>query len=239
MIELINVNKDYDNGVKAINNLNLKIEQGEFAYLVGPSGAGKSTLIKLLYRQIQPTSGQILVNDFNLNTIVDKDIPTLRRTLGVVFQDFKLLPRLTVFENVAYALRVTETPEEQIPELVNKVLDMVGLKERANMFPNQISGGEQQRIAIARSIVNKPRVLIADEPTGNLDPNTTEDIVNLIEQINQSGTTILMATHNQEIVDKHVHRVIEIEHGVKIRDEEGGNYINENLNNSVSHQGKF
>ncbi|APT18942.1 cell-division associated ABC transporter, ATP binding FtsE subunit [Amylolactobacillus amylotrophicus DSM 20534] len=231
MIELINVNKDYDNGVKAIDNLNLKIEQGEFAYLVGPSGAGKSTLIKLLYRQVKPTSGQIMVNNFNLNTITDKEIPTLRRTLGVVFQDFKLLPRLTVFENVAYALRVTETPEEQIPEMVNSVLRMVGLEERAAMFPNQISGGEQQRIAIARSIVNKPSVLIADEPTGNLDPNTTEDIMKLIEEINQSGTTILMATHNQDIVNTHVHRVIEIEHGVKIRDEEGGNYINENRNN--------
>ncbi len=231
MIELINVNKNYDNNVTAINNINLKIDQGEFIYLVGPSGAGKSTLIKLLYRQMQPTSGQILVNDFNLNTIKDDEVPTLRRSLGVVFQDFKLLPRLTVFENVAYALRVTETPESEINERVQEVLDLVGLGDRGNVFPNEISGGEQQRIAIARAIVNRPKVLIADEPTGNLDPNTTEEIMHIIEKINDSGTTVIMATHNQDIVNERIHRVVEIQHGVKVRDEEGGNYVNEQNNN--------
>ena len=231
MIELINVNKNYDNNVTAINNINLKIDQGEFIYLVGPSGAGKSTLIKLLYRQMQPTSGQILVNDFNLNTIKDDEVPTLRRSLGVVFQDFKLLPRLTVFENVAYALRVTETPESEINDRVQEVLDLVGLGDRGNVFPNEISGGEQQRIAIARAIVNRPKVLIADEPTGNLDPNTTEEIMHIIEKINDSGTTVIMATHNQDIVNERIHRVVEIQHGVKVRDEEGGNYVNEQNNN--------
>ena len=231
MIELINVNKNYDNNVTAINNINLKIDQGEFIYLVGPSGAGKSTLIKLLYRQMQPTSGQILVNDFNLNTIKDDEVPTLRRSLGVVFQDFKLLPRLTVFENVAYALRVTETPESEINERVQEVLDLVGLGDRGNVFPNEISGGEQQRIAIARAIVNRPKVLIADEPTGNLDPNTTEEIMDIIEKINDSGTTVIIATHNQDIVNERIHRVVEIQHGVKVRDEEGGNYVNEQNNN--------
>lgn len=229
MIELKNISKSYDNNVHAVENLDLKIDQGEFVYLVGPSGAGKSTLIKLLYRQIKPDQGEISVNEYNLGKIRKRDIPKLRRTLGVVFQDFKLLPRLTVFENVAYALRVTQIPNKEIAGRVNEVLDLVGLKDRADVFPNQISGGEQQRIAIARAIVNKPKVLIADEPTGNLDPKTTKDIMEIIEKINASGTTILMATHNNDIVNNYVHRVVELKAGKKVRDEEKGNYLNEDL----------
>lgn len=227
MIRLKDISKNYDNNVHALDHLNLRINQGEFVYLVGPSGAGKSTLIKLLYKQITPDLGNIKINGFDLSKIKDKDVPELRRTLGVVFQDFKLLPRLTVFENVAYALRVTETPENKIAKRVNHVLDLVGLKNRGDVFPNQLSGGEQQRIAIARAIVNQPKVLIADEPTGNLDPNTTDEIMDIIDKINASGTTILMATHNSEIVNSRTHRVVELKNGRKIRDDEQGGYVNE------------
>jgi cell division transport system ATP-binding protein len=204
--------------------MNVEIEQGEFVYVVGPSGAGKSTFIKMMYREERPTSGQMLVDGIDIATLKNKKVPLLRRQIGVVFQDFKLLPRLNVYENVAFALEVIEESPSKIRERVMKVLDMVGLKHKARMFPTELSGGEQQRVSIARSIVNRPKVVIADEPTGNLDPETSLDIMNLFEQINASGTTILMATHNREIVNTMRHRVIAIEGGLIVRDVAGGDY---------------
>ncbi|MCP2033344.1 cell division transport system ATP-binding protein [Planomicrobium sp. HSC-17F08] len=224
MIQMKNVYKKYPNGIVALNGMNVEIEQGEFVYVVGPSGAGKSTFIKMMYREERPTSGQMLVDGIDIATLKNKKVPLLRRQIGVVFQDFKLLPRLNVYENVAFALEVIEESPSKIRERVMKVLDMVGLKHKAKMFPTELSGGEQQRVSIARSIVNRPKVVIADEPTGNLDPETSLDIMNLFEQINASGTTILMATHNREIVNTLRHRVIAIEGGLIVRDVAGGDY---------------
>ncbi|ETP69518.1 cell division protein FtsE [Planococcus glaciei] len=224
MIQMKNVYKKYPNGIVALNGMNVEIEQGEFVYVVGPSGAGKSTFIKMMYREERPTSGQMLVDGIDIATLKNKKVPLLRRQIGVVFQDFKLLPRLNVYENVAFALEVIEESPSKIRERVMKVLDMVGLKHKARMFPTELSGGEQQRVSIARSIVNRPKVVIADEPTGNLDPETSLDIMNLFEQINASGTTILMATHNREIVNTLRHRVIAIEGGLIVRDVAGGDY---------------
>lgn len=224
MIQMKNVYKKYPNGIVALNGMNVEIKQGEFVYIVGPSGAGKSTFIKMMYREERPTSGQMLVNGVDLAKIKSKNVPLLRRQIGVVFQDFKLLPRLNVYENVAFALEVIEEKPEAIRKRVLEVLDLVGLKHKARMFPRELSGGEQQRISVARSIVNTPKVVIADEPTGNLDPETSWDIMNLFERINASGTTILMATHNREIVNTMRHRVIAIEGGLIARDEAGGDY---------------
>ena len=224
MIQMKNVYKKYPNGIVALNGMNVEIKQGEFVYIVGPSGAGKSTFIKMMYREETPTSGQMLVNGVDLAKIKRKNVPLLRRQIGVVFQDFKLLPRLNVYENVAFALEVIEEKPEAIRKRVLEVLDLVGLKHKARMFPRELSGGEQQRISVARSIVNTPKVVIADEPTGNLDPETSWDIMNLFERINASGTTILMATHNREIVNTMRHRVIAIEGGLIARDEVGGDY---------------
>lgn len=224
MIQMKNVYKKYPNGIVALNGMNVEIKQGEFVYIVGPSGAGKSTFIKMMYREENPTSGQMLVNGIDLAKIKRKNVPLLRRQIGVVFQDFKLLPRLNVYENVAFALEVIEEKPEAIRKRVLEVLDLVGLKHKARMFPRELSGGEQQRISVARSIVNTPKVVIADEPTGNLDPETSWDIMNLFERINASGTTILMATHNREIVNTMRHRVIAIEGGLIARDEVGGDY---------------
>lgn len=224
MIQMKNVYKKYPNGIVAINGLNVEIEQGEFVYVVGPSGAGKSTFIKMIYREERPTSGQMLVDGIDIATLKNKKVPLLRRQIGVVFQDFKLLPRLNVYENVAFALEVIEESPAKIRERVMKVLDLVGLKHKARMFPTELSGGEQQRVSIARSIVNRPKVVIADEPTGNLDPETSWDIMRLFERINASGTTILMATHNREIVNTLRHRVIAIEGGLIVRDVAGGDY---------------
>ncbi len=193
-------------------------------YVVGPSGAGKSTFIKLMYREEKATSGQIIVNGIDLATLKNKKVPFLRRQLGVVFQDFKLLPRLNVYENVAFALEVIEEKPDEIRRRVMEVLELVGLKHKARMFPNELSGGEQQRVSIARSIVNVPKVVIADEPTGNLDPETSWEIMNLFEEINARGTTIVMATHNREIVNTIRRRVIAIEGGLIVRDEHGGEY---------------
>lgn len=219
-----NVTKKYTNGVIATNGISVNIKQGEFVYVVGPSGAGKSTFIKLMYREEKATSGQILVNGIDLATLKNKKVPFLRRQLGVVFQDFKLLPRLNVYENVAFALEVIEEKPEEIRRRVMEVLELVGLKHKARMFPNELSGGEQQRVSIARSIVNVPKVVIADEPTGNLDPETSWEIMNLFEEINARGTTIVMATHNREIVNTIRRRVIAIEGGLIVRDEHGGDY---------------
>lgn len=224
MIEMKNVYKKYPNGVVAVNGLNIKINQGEFVYIVGPSGAGKSTFIKMMYREEKATSGEIIVNGMNLSTLKNREVPQLRRQIGVVFQDFKLLPRLNVYENIAFALEVIEEEPTKIRKRVMDVLDLVGLKKKARMFPDELSGGEQQRVSIARSIVNVPKVVIADEPTGNLDPETSWDIMNLFEEINARGTTIIMATHNRDIVNNMRRRVIAIDGGLIVRDERGGDY---------------
>lgn len=219
-----NVYKKYPNGVLASNGINIEIDRGEFVYVVGPSGAGKSTFIKMMYREEAPTSGEIIFNNTNLATLRQKEIPQLRRRIGVVFQDFKLLPKLNVYENIAFALEVIEETPENIRKKVNEVLALVGLTQKSRMFPDELSGGEQQRVSIARSIVNQPEVVIADEPTGNLDPETSWEIMKIFEQINARGTTIIMATHNKEVVNTIRHRVIAIEGGLVTRDEIGGDY---------------
>ena len=224
MIELKNVKKVYDNGITAVHDMNVRIDQGEFIYVVGPSGAGKSTFMRMIYREVLPTEGTIQVADFDIVNLKNSDIPHLRRQVGVVFQDFKLLPTLTVFENVAYAMEVLEKSPKQIDTRVKEVLKLVGLEQKAKMLPNELSGGEQQRVAIARAIANMPRVLIADEPTGNLDPETSKGIMDIIEQINEQGTTIIMATHNADIVNERKHRVLVIEDGRIARDQEQGGY---------------
>ena len=224
IIEMRDVSKKYGNGTTALRGVSVSVESGEFAYIVGPSGAGKSTFIKLLYREEKIDKGSLTVADFNLAKIKKKDVPMLRRSVGVVFQDYKLLPRKTVFENIAYAMEVIGEKPRNIKKRVMEVLDLVGLKHKIRSFPNELSGGEQQRIAIARAIVNNPKVLIADEPTGNLDPENSWEIMNLLERINLQGTTILMATHNSQIVNTLRHRVIAIENGRVVRDEQEGEY---------------
>jgi cell division transport system ATP-binding protein len=228
MIELQEVYKKYPNGVTAINGIDVRINQGEFVYVVGPSGAGKSTFIKMMYREEVPTTGTIMMNGVNLAKLKMKKVPLFRRNLGVVFQDFKLLQNLTVYENVAFALEVIEAQPKYIRKRVMEVLDLVGLKHKIKMLPSELSGGEQQRVSIARSIVNSPKIMIADEPTGNLDPETSWEIMNIFEQINARGTTIVMATHNREIVNTLKHRVIAIEGGKIVRDEQRGEYGYEN-----------
>lgn len=224
MIEMKEVFKKYPNGVVASNGISIKINKGEFVYVVGPSGAGKSTFIKLMYREEKATSGKIVVNNTDITALRNNRVPQLRRQLGVVFQDFKLLPRLTVYENVAFALEVIEEDPKVIRARVMEVLGKVGLQARAKNFPSELSGGEQQRVAIARAIVNKPAVVIADEPTGNLDPESAWGIMNIFHEINQEGTTIVMATHNKEIVNSLRRRVIAIDGGKVVRDEYGGDY---------------
>ena len=224
MIEMLNVSKKYPNGITAVNDLTIRIEQGEFVYVVGPSGAGKSTFIKMMYREELPTKGTIKVGDFDLVKMKSKDIPYLRRHVGVVFQDFKLLPKITVYENIAYAMEVVEKNPKIIKKRVLEVLDLVNLKHKVKMFPNELSGGEQQRIAIARAIANMPRVLICDEPTGNLDPETSWEIMNILEEISNRGTTIIMATHNSQIVNQVRHRVLAIDNGRIVRDQQEGEY---------------
>lgn len=224
IIEMKNVSKKYGNGTTALRGVSVSVDTGEFAYIVGPSGAGKSTFIKLLYREEKIDKGALKVAKFNLAKIKKKDVPMLRRSVGVVFQDYKLLPRKTVFENIAYAMEVIGEKPRNIKKRVMEVLDLVGLKHKIRSFPNELSGGEQQRIAIARAIVNNPKVLIADEPTGNLDPENSWEIMNLLERINLQGTTILMATHNSQIVNTLRHRVIAIEDGRVVRDEAEGEY---------------
>lgn len=218
------VYKKYPNGVQAVDGINIRIKAGEFVYVVGPSGAGKSTFIKMMYREEKPTSGNIVIDGVNLSKLKESKVPILRRNIGVVFQDFKLLPQLTVYENVAFALEVIEESPKNIKKRVMEVLDLVKLKHKARHLPNELSGGEQQRISIARSIVNKPKVMIADEPTGNLDPDTSWEIMNIFEEINEKGTTIVMATHNREIVNTIKKRVIAIENGKIARDQAEGDY---------------
>ncbi|TFE03901.1 cell division ATP-binding protein FtsE [Jeotgalibacillus salarius] len=224
MIQMNEVYKKYPNGIMAANGFDVKIQSGEFVYVVGPSGAGKSTFIKMIYREEKPTKGNIMVNGIDIAKLKSKRVPYLRRNIGVVFQDFKLLNKLTVYENIAFALEVIEEQPKVIKQRVMEVLDLVGLKHKARMMPDELSGGEQQRVSIARSIANSPKVMIADEPTGNLDPETSWEIMNLFEEINSRGTTIIMATHNREIVNTIRHRVIAIENGVIVRDEQRGDY---------------
>ncbi|AIK31816.1 cell division ATP-binding protein FtsE [Bacillus anthracis] len=210
--------------MKAIAGLTVNIKQGEFVYVVGPSGAGKSTFIKMMYREEKPSTGSINVNGLVIETLAERDVPYFRRQLGVIFQDFKLLPKLTVYENVAFALEVIEEEPDAIRERVTEVLGLVGLEDRADALPSELSGGEQQRVAIARAIVNKPKVVIADEPTGNLDIETALDIMKIFTRSNERGTTIVMATHNADIVNTIRHRVIAIEGGKIVRDEIEGGY---------------
>lgn len=224
MIEMQDVWKEYPNGTKALNGISVHIGKGEFVYVVGPSGAGKSTFIKLMYREERPSSGHIFVNGFNTERLHNRKVPLLRRSIGVVFQDFKLLPKLTAAENVAFALEVINTPHRYIKRRVKDVLELVGLGDKIDMLPSQLSGGEQQRVAVARALVNNPTVIIADEPTGNLDPETSWEIMKLFQRINDRGTTIVMATHNKEIVNTLRRRVIAIENGVIVRDENKGFY---------------
>lgn len=224
MIEMQDVWKTYPNGTHALQGVSVKIDRNEFVYVVGPSGAGKSTFMKLIYREEVPTKGQISVGGFNIGKLKPRKIPYVRRNIGVVFQDFRLLPRMTAYENIAFAMEVIEAPKKVIKKRVNEVLDLVGLRSKANREPSQLSGGEQQRIAIARAIVNNPSVIIADEPTGNLDPETSWGIMQLLDEINFRGTTIVMATHNRDIVNRMRKRVLAIENGNIVRDQARGEY---------------
>jgi cell division transport system ATP-binding protein len=224
VIEMQDVWKTYANGTHALQGVSVKIDRNEFVYIVGPSGAGKSTFMKLMYREEVPTKGQISINGFNIGKLKPRKIPYVRRNIGVVFQDFRLLPKMTAFENVAFAMEVIEAPKRHIKKRVMEVLDLVGLRSKANREPSQLSGGEQQRIAIARAIVNNPSVIIADEPTGNLDPETSWGIMQLLDEINFRGTTIVMATHNRDIVNTMRKRVIAIERGQIVRDQMRGEY---------------
>ena len=224
MIEFRNVSKTYDTGTEAVNNANFKIEKGEFAFLVGSSGSGKSTLLKLILKEEEPTSGHIIINGKDTTFLKPKRVPYLRRSMGVVFQDFRLLPDKTVYDNVAYAMYIVRATPRHIRRQVPMVLSLVGLSNKAKMYPNELSGGEQQRVALARALVNNPSMLIADEPTGNLDPETAWDIMKLINDINCRGTTVVVATHAKDIVDKMKKRVIQIEEGNIVRDDRKGGY---------------
>ena len=224
MITMKDVYKTYANGVTALNGINVEIDKGEFVYVVGPSGAGKSTFIKLVYREEKQSKGSIVVNGKDLSNMKEKKVPFLRRDVGVVFQDFKLLPKLTAYENVAFALEVIEEAPSMIRPRVMEVLDLVGLKNKSRFLPDELSGGEQQRVSIARAIVNRPKIVIADEPTGNLDPDTSWGIMRIFEEINARGTTLIMATHSKEIVNTIRRRVIAFENGVIARDEALGDY---------------
>ena len=224
MIEMKQVFKKYPGGSKALQGLNVSIAQGEFVYVVGPSGAGKSTFIKMLYAEDRASAGKVLVNQVDVTKLSARKVPFLRRQLGVVFQDYKLLPKKSVYENVAYALEVIEKDQKFIKQRVTEVLKLVGLATKAKRFPHELSGGEQQRVAIARAIVNQPKIVIADEPTGNLDPTTTWEVMKVLEAINAQGTTVIMATHNREVVDGMRHRVVRIEKGRIVSDRAGGDY---------------
>ena len=224
MIELSNVVKTYDPGVKALNGISLKIDDGEFVFLVGPSGSGKSTIIKLLTAELEPTAGSVLVNGFVLEKIRPRAIPYLRRTLGVIFQDFRLIENKTVYDNVAFAMRVIGAGEGAIKKRVPYVLDLVGLENKGRRLPHELSGGEQQRVAIARALVNNPSVIIADEPTGNLDPARSFEIMLLLEQINALGTTVLVVTHEKGLVDRFTKRVVALEAGKIVSDGMDGYY---------------
>ena len=226
MLELKHVGKTYKNGVNALYNINLKIDQGEFVYIIGPTGSGKSTLIKLLDGEDIPTKGKVEVTGINVGKLKHSKVPLYRRNIGVVFQDFRLLERKTVFENIAFALEVINVPKERIRKRVREVMNLVGLDDKGSSFPQELSGGQQQRVAIARAIANKPKILIADEPTGNLDPQKSDEIMTLLEKINrEEKTTILMVTHDITLVNKHRKRTIALEAGHIVADMNEGGYI--------------
>ncbi len=229
LIRLKNVKKIYKNGVNAIYDMNLSIKKGEFVFIIGSTGCGKSTLIKMLYREEKPTSGQILIGGLNVGRLRNSKVYKLRRKIGVVFQDFKLLNKKTVYENVAFALEIFGLPKDEIHTKVLKVLDLVGLKNKAKHYPNQLSGGEQQRVAIARAIVNGPKLLICDEPTGNLDEITSMEIMNVLSEISKLGTTIIMVTHDTEIVNKMKKRVIVLDAGRVLKEYAEGEYQHEGI----------
>ena len=228
MIEFTDVVKSYTEGNTALNGLTMQIEDGEFCFLVGPSGSGKSTIIKMITGELKPTSGTVHVNGYSLERIRKREIPYLRRTLGVVFQDFRLIPNMTVYDNVAFAMRVIGAKEREIRERVPYVLELVGLEDKGKRFPSEMSGGEQQRLAIARALVNNPSTIIADEPTGNLDPARSYEIMELLDEINKLGTTVLVVTHEKELVERFTRRVIAIDEGVVISDGMDGYYHYEN-----------
>lgn len=225
MIQMDGVSKSYAKGQPAINNMSLHINKGEFVFIVGNSGSGKSTLIKLLLKELEPTAGNIRVNGFHLNKLRRGKIPKFRRGVGVVFQDFRLLKDRNVYENVAFAQRVIERPNRVIKKRVPEMLTLVGLAEKYRSYPKELSGGEQQRVALARALVNRPNILLADEPTGNLDPKNSFEIMKLLEEINERGTTVLVVTHNREIVNAMKKRVITLRKGVIISDEQEGGYV--------------
>ena len=225
MITLENVSKSYAKGQPALNDVSLHIDKGEFVFIVGNSGSGKSTLIKLLLKELEPTSGTIIVNDQDLGKMKRRKVPKYRRGVGVVFQDFRLLKDRNVYENVAFAQRVIERPNRVIKKRVPEILTLVGLAEKYKSFPRELSGGEQQRVALARALVNRPNILLADEPTGNLDPKNSLEIMKLLEEINERGTKVLVVTHNREIVNSFRKRVITMRKGVIVSDEEEGGYL--------------
>lgn len=232
VIKMTHVKKQYKNGVTAIHDMNLNIEKGDFVFIIGSTGCGKSTLVKMIYREEKPTSGKIIVGGIDVAKLRNSKVYKIRRKIGVVFQDFKLLNKSTVYENVAFALEVLGLPKSEIYTKVIKALDLVGLKHKAKQYPNQLSGGEQQRVAIARSIVNGPKLLICDEPTGNLDEITSMEIMNVLEEINKMGTTIIMVTHDTEIVDRMKKRVILLDSGRILKDFEKGTYNHESIKNN-------
>ena len=227
MIEFRNVSKTYSTGTEAVHNANFKIEKGEFCFLVGTSGSGKSTLIKMILKEENPTEGNIIINGKDTTFLKSGRVPYLRRSMGVVFQDFRLLPDKTVYENVAFAMYIVKATPKHIRRQVPMVLSLVGLSEKAKVYPNELSGGEQQRVALARALVNNPAMLIADEPTGNLDPETAWDIMMLLNDINMRGTTVVVATHAKDIVDRMKKRVIHIDKGIIDRDDKKGGYDSE------------
>ena len=230
LVEFKNVYKRYPNGVSALCDVNLEISKGEFVFIIGESGSGKSTVIKLLYRQERPTSGEVFVGGINVARLRNGKVYKLRRKLGVVFQDYKLLPKLTVYENVAFALEIYGLKKSEIRRRTLEVLDLVGLKDKIRSFPDELSGGEQQRVSIARAIVNSPKILICDEPTGNLDPKTSMEVMKVIERINNElGTTVIMATHDEKIVNKMKKRVVVIDKGLVVDDTMKGKYKNETI----------
>ena len=224
VIRLIDIQKSYDNGTKALKGVNLRIDDGEFVFLVGPSGSGKSTILKLITAEIAPTGGRLMVNGYNLNNITPRQVPYMRRTLGVIFQDFRLIDKKTVKENLVFAMQAVGASSREIRKRVAYVLDLVGLLEKGDQRPDQLSGGEQQRVAIARALVNNPQMIIADEPTGNLDPQRSLEIMTLLERINSMGTTMLVVTHERGLVNHFSKRVVAIQNGELISDEEGGYY---------------
>ena len=228
MIEFKDVGKSYSVGTKALRGVSMQIEDGDFVFLVGPSGSGKSTIIKLITGELKPTSGIVHVNGYSLGRIRKREIPYLRRTVGVVFQDFRLIDNMTVYDNVAFAMRVIGAREREIKERVPYVLDLVGLSGKAKRHPGELSGGEQQRLAIARALVNNPATIIADEPTGNLDPARSYEIMSLLQEINRLGTTMLVVTHQMDLVERFSNRVIAIEDGLIVSDRMDGNYHSEN-----------